>query len=101
MSNVPEPVEARNDRDNGRLVVTWEDGTKLQYPWDALRNGCPCAACRGHSPGEVPPPNVVGVGLLRISEVGNYALRFDFSDGHNTGIYTWQLLRELGQPMVV
>ena len=50
----PEPVEIRNDRENGRVVVTWSDGKKLEYLLDDLRNACPCAGCRGHSPGEVP-----------------------------------------------
>jgi DUF971 family protein len=97
----PEPVEVRNDRDNGRLVIVWDDATRTQYPFDDLRNACPCAGCRGHSPGEVEPPQKVGVGLLKIAEVGNYALRFDWSDGHGTGIYTWSHLRKIGQPMVV
>ncbi len=97
----PEPIEVRNDRENGRLVITWENEKKLQYPWDKLRNACPCAGCRGHSPGEVPAPNVVGVGLLLISEVGNDALRFEFSDSHNTGIYTWQYLYEIGEPLII
>ncbi len=90
-------VEVRNDRDNGRVVVVWDDGRRQQYPYDDLRNACPCAGCRGHSPGEVEPPNVVGVSLLRIGEVGSYALRFEFSDKHDTGIYTWPYLREIGQ----
>lgn len=101
MSGVPDAVEVRNDRENGRLVITWADGAKRQYLWDRLRNLCPCAGCRGHSEGEVPPPNVVGVGLLRISEVGVYALRFDWSDGHNTGIYTWPYLYEIGEPLII
>jgi DUF971 family protein len=96
----PRPVEIRADRDNGRVVVIWEDGARLQFPLDRLRNACPCAGCRGHSPGEVPPPNVVGVGLVHISEVGSYAVKFDWSDGHNTGIYTWTYLREIGEPML-
>lgn len=94
------PVEVRNDRDNGRVVVTWDDDRRLQYPYDDLRNACPCAGCRGHSPGEVEPPNVVGVSLARITEVGTYALRFEFSDGHDTGIYTWPYLLQIGQEMV-
>ena len=58
------------------------------------------AGCKGHSPGEVPPPNVKGVGLVNISEVGNYALRFDWSDNHNTGIYTWEYLHEIGKEII-
>ena len=48
----------------------------------------------------MPPPNVVGVALMRISEVGSYALRFDWSDGHGTGLYTWPYLREIGRRRV-
>ena len=69
-------VEVRNDRDNGRLIIKWDDGLRLQYPFDDLRNACPCAECRGHSPGEVEPPQVSGVALQKIEEVGAYALRF-------------------------
>jgi DUF971 family protein len=94
------PVEIRNDRENGRVVIVWDDGTKLQYPLDDLRNACPCAGCRGHSPGEVEPPKVSGVAILNISEVGSYAVRFDWSDGHSTGIYTWNQLLEIGQPVL-
>lgn len=94
------PVEVRHDRDNGRVLIKYDDGTRLQYPLDDLRNSCPCATCRGHSPGEVEPPNVTGAQLLNISEVGNYALKFSWADGHDTGIYTWSYLREIGQEVI-
>lgn len=95
-----EAVEVRNDRENGRVVITWDDDTRFEYPYDDLRNACPCAGCRGHSPGEVEPPNVRGVQLLGIHEVGSYAIRFDWSDGHSTGIYTWSYLEEIGREAV-
>ncbi len=94
------PVEVRNDRENGRVIIKWDDDLRLQYPLDDLRNACPCAECRGHSPGEVEPPQVSGVALLKIEEVGAYALRFSWSDGHQTGLYTWTYLEKIGQPMV-
>jgi DUF971 family protein len=94
------PVEVRLDRDNGRVVIRWDDGARLEYLLDALRNACPCAACRGHSPGEVEPPRKQGMVLRGIHEVGTYALRFDWSDGHSTGIYTWPYLLEVGRPMI-
>lgn len=94
------PVEVRHDRDNGRVIIKWDDGQRLQYPLDDLRNACPCAGCRGHSPGEVEPPRVSGIALKHIGEVGAYALRFSWSDGHDTGIYTWPYLEQIGQPMV-
>lgn len=95
------PTEVRFDRDNGRLVITWDDGERLQYPLDHLHNACPCAGCRGH-PGEtVEPPNLNGAVLERIEEVGNYALRFKWqAPGCNQGIYTWSHLRKIGEPMV-
>ncbi len=95
------PVEVKNDRENGRVVIKWDDGTKLEYALDNLRNACPCAGCRGHSPGEVEPPQVRGVTVVGIHEVGSYALRFDWSDGHTTGIYTWAYLEEIGREAVV
>ncbi|MCB9653784.1 MAG: DUF971 domain-containing protein [Deltaproteobacteria bacterium] len=94
------PVEVRHDRENGRVVVSWDDGTRQQYPLDDLRNACPCAGCRGHSPGEVEPPSVQGAVLMNIAEVGTYALRFDWGDGHTTGIYAWGYLKEIGQEML-
>ena len=94
------PVEVKNDRENGRLLIKWDDDSRLEYPLDDLRNACPCAGCRGHSPGEVEPPQVRGVTLTGIHEVGSYALRFDWSDGHSTGIYTWAYLEEIGREAV-
>ncbi|MBK6683646.1 MAG: DUF971 domain-containing protein [Deltaproteobacteria bacterium] len=94
------PEEVKLDRENGRIIIKWDDGSRLQYLYDPLRNACPCAGCRGHSPGEVEPPNVVGAICRGIYEVGTYALRFDWSDGHTTGIYTWSYLEEIGQPVI-
>lgn len=99
MSN-RQPVEVRHDKDNGRVLIKYDDGERLQYALDDLRNQCPCAGCRGHSPGEVEPPNVSGVQLMNIAEVGNYALKFTWSDGHATGIYTWSYLSEIGHPVI-
>lgn len=95
-----QPVEVRHDRDNGRVLIKYDDGTRLEYPLDDLRNKCPCATCRGHSPGEVEPPNVTGAVLREISEVGNYALKFSWGDGHDTGIYTWSYLAEIGLEVI-
>ena len=94
------PVEVKNDRENGRLLIKWDDGSRLEYALDDLRNACPCAGCRGHSPGEVEPPHAKGVTITGIHEVGSYALRFDWSDGHATGIYTWGYLEEIGREAI-
>ncbi|MCA9549768.1 MAG: DUF971 domain-containing protein [Myxococcales bacterium] len=93
-------TEVRLDRDNGRVLITWDDESRLQYYLDDLRNQCPCASCQGHSPGEVEPPQVKGALLMNIAEVGNYALKFTWSDGHDTGIYTWSYLAKIGQPVI-
>ncbi len=94
------PVEVKNDRDNGRVTIKWDDDSGRAYAYDDLRNACPCAGCRGHAPGEVEPPNVSGVVVTNIAESGTYALRFAFSDGHDTGIYTWTYLEEIGEALI-
>ncbi len=95
------PSEVRNDRENGRMVIVWDDGARLEYAYDDLHNACPSATCRGHG-GELEPPQLRGVQLLHIQEVGTYALRFRWSEGGcHDGIYTWDYLRELGRPTVV
>jgi DUF971 family protein len=97
----PAPVEVRNDRDNGRMVIAWDDGSRLEYPYDDLHNACPSATCRGHG-GEKEAPNLKGMQLLHIQEVGTYALRFRWNEGGcPDGIYTWDYLREIGRPTVV
>lgn len=92
-----EPIEVRNDRENGRMIIAWSDGVRLEYPYDELHNACPSATCRGHG-GEKEPPNLSGMSLLQIREVGNYALRFRWNEGGcQDGIYTWTYLREIGR----
>lgn len=90
--------------DSGRLRITWSDGALRDYAVRELRDACPCATCRErHS---APPvsnlfPIITDAETrpLRITAmkpVGNYAYSIDFSDGHNTGIYTIESLRDLG-----
>ena len=94
-----DPSSVRVDLDTNRVVITWRDGHESRYTGAYLRWTCPCAACRGHAPGQVEPPrfeDVRQVRLLGAGPVGSYALRFDFSDGHDSGIFTWQYLYRLG-----
>jgi DUF971 family protein len=97
-----------------RLLIEWSDGQKRQYTFKQLRESCPCATCREkrsqpQTPA-VPAGGFVGLPVLSAAEarplkvlemqpVGNYAYAIHFSDGHNTGIYTLELLRELGSPV--
>jgi DUF971 family protein len=102
MSNHPQKLEIV---ESNRLRITWSDGRIRDYPVRELRDRCPCATCREKRNAPPPPPlqlpiiSAAEAQPLRIAAmkpVGNYAYSIDFSDGHNTGIYTLDSLRELG-----
>jgi DUF971 family protein len=89
-----------------RLRITWSDGQVRDYIFRELRDACPCATCREKRNAPPSPPALLpiisdaDIRPLRITAmkpVGNYAYSIDFSDGHNTGIYTLESLRELGE----
>ena len=94
---MPEPTDARLDED-GTLVITWSDQVETRYPTDLLRASCPCAECVDEWTGEVRVSRDMfpDVALDELSEVGNYAFKIRFSDGHDTGIFSFKRLRELG-----
>lgn len=89
-----------------RLLIEWSDGLRRVYGVKELRDACPCATCREtHGPKPAPSPLSLTVlsaaearplELLGMTPVGNYAYAIAFSDGHDTGIYTFDLLREIG-----
>ena len=91
----------------GRLLITWSDSQRREYTVRELRDACPCATCREkRTAAAAAPPKpfvVLGPEELRplsirgMEPVGSYAYKIDFSDGHDTGIYTLQRLRELGR----
>lgn len=88
-----------------RLLIDWSDGQKRRYRVRALRDACPCATCREKrsqpsDPMQLPTLTMAEAQPLRIlgmQPLGNYAYNIAFSDGHDTGIYTFELLRELGE----
>jgi DUF971 family protein len=93
----PEPT--RLELVGNVLAVGWSDGGAAELPARLLRQQCPCAACvdewshkRTLAPESVPAE----IGIREVRPVGNYAAQLAFSDGHETGIFTWKLLRELG-----
>ncbi len=91
------PTAVKLDVAANALTITWADGHVSHHDGAHLRQVCPCASCRGHSPGERPPPTweqVKDVRLTGVRPVGSYALHLDLSDGHDSGIYTWAFLRE-------
>ena len=92
------PVEIKLRRGSARLDLRYADGTAYSLPWEYLRISSPSAEVRGHGPGqEVLQIGKQDVRLVRIEAVGHYALRLVFDDGHDSGLYTWRYLRELGE----
>jgi DUF971 family protein len=91
---------------SARLRITWSDSQVREYSFRELRDKCPCATCREkrnappQSPLQLPILSAAEAQPLRITgmkPVGNYAYSIDFSDGHNTGIYTLESLRAMGE----
>lgn len=85
-----------------QLALAWEDGVRTGASAQVLRQQCPCAGCvdewtnkRTLDPSKVP----ADLSIRSVQPVGNYALTFVFSDGHATGIYPWQHLRAITQPV--
>ena len=94
----PWPTELKVDKDRRLLAVAFDDGASFALPAELLRVMSPSAEVQGHSPEErVTVPGKKAVRILRIEPVGNYAARIVFDDGHDTGLYTWTYLRELGE----
>jgi DUF971 family protein len=94
----PWPTELKVDKDRRLLTVAFDDGASFPLPAELLRVMSPSAEVQGHSPEErVTVPGKKAVRILRIEPVGNYAARIVFDDGHDTGLYSWTYLRELGE----
>jgi len=88
------PLEVRAPRGAQVMHVRFEDGHEAALPHEVLRGFCPCAGCQGHSGGVRFVPDGDRE-LVEIDEVGNYALRLTWGDGHSTGIYSFRFLRHL------
>jgi DUF971 family protein len=92
------PTEIRLKQAEKRLEVDFDDGSKFALPAEYLRVESPSAEVQGHGPGEkIIVANRRAVGIMAVEPVGNYAVRLRFDDLHDTGIYSWQYLYELGQ----
>lgn len=92
--------------DDGSLVISWSDGEVRKYVVQQLRSRCPCATCRQNSSSGdeemfpiLPAREQDTLQIARMTPMGNYAYAIEFSDGHNTGIYSFTLLRTLGEPV--
>jgi DUF971 family protein len=92
------PTDVLHEKRRNVLRIAWDDGAHCDYPIPYLRGWCPCAGCQGHG-GVIRFREAHDVRADAIAEVGSYALSFRFSDGHDTGIYTWTWLRRLAPDM--
>jgi DUF971 family protein len=89
-------TEARRLPQERRLRLTWSDGHSAEYDYTYLRGWCPCAMCQGHSGATIRYHPAAGpVTAESIQPVGNYAISIAWSDGHSTGIYRFEFLREV------
>ncbi len=85
------------------VAIRWNDSRESYITFATLRAASPSAEVRGerdifgHQYGGEAPKNFQGVEVTGWERVGNYAIRFDFSDGHRTGLYSYELLRQLGE----
>jgi len=93
-AELSEPVEITGDNQGELIRIRWGDGVTTEYSARGLRGWCPCAECQGHS-GERRFVGGENVRLERVEGVGRYALRFIWTDGHDTGMYPYDYLREL------
>jgi len=92
------PTELRVSKDRRLLTVSFPGGGRHELPAEMLRVLSPSAEVQGHSPEQrVIVPGKRNVAISRIEPVGNYAVRIVFDDFHDTGIFTWHYLRELGE----
>src|SRR3954468_24178321 len=92
-----EPTQIIEESDS-EISIVWSDDKEIRYEAATLRRLCPCAGCVNEWTGErmVKPESVQeGVTFSNIAVVGRYALNFNFSDGHDTGIFSFKYLREI------
>jgi DUF971 family protein len=97
MAQSPQPSEIKLHQQSRVLEITYADGQSFRLPFEFLRVYSPSAEVRGHGPGqEVLQVGKKDVEIVAVEPVGAYAIQPKFSDGHDTGIYSWELLHEYG-----
>jgi DUF971 family protein len=93
----PQPTDIKLRTQSRLLEVRFDDGSHFELPFEYLRVFSPSAEVKGHGGGEgTLQLGKQQVGISSIEPVGNYALRLFFDDGHNTGLYSWSVLHQLG-----
>ena len=97
-SNPPIPTEIKLHQASRLMELSFADGTRFRLPYEFLRVYSPSAEVRGHGPGqETLQAGKREVTITEVEAVGHYAIRPKFSDGHDTGIYSWDYLYDLGE----
>lgn len=95
--NSPTPTEIKLHQTSRKLEIAFSDGAHFELPYEYLRVYSPSAEVRGHAPGEeVLQVGKKNVEVKHVEQVGNYAISLVFSDGHDSGIYSWNYLHDLG-----
>ena len=96
-AKTPKPTEIKLHQKSRVLEISFADGKTFQLPCEFLRVYSPSAEVRGHGPGqEVLQVGKQDVDITQIEPVGSYAIQFTFSDGHDSGLYSWDILYEFG-----
>jgi DUF971 family protein len=92
------PTEIRLNKEQKTLEVEFDDGNSFVFPAELLRVESPSAEVQGHNPAEKKViPGRIHVGIISIETIGNYAIKINFDDLHDTGIFSWEFLYEMGQ----
>ncbi|MBL8497824.1 DUF971 domain-containing protein [Nitrosomonas sp. JL21] len=95
--NTPHPTEIKLHQQSRILDISFSDGKTFHFPCEFLRVHSPSAEVGGHGPGqEVLQTGKKMVNIMKIEPVGHYAIQLHFTDGHNTGLYSWDLLYQYG-----
>ena len=98
MKNDPSPTALTVHQASRVLEVAFDDGAHFRIPFELMRVYSPSAEVQGHGPGqEVLQTGKRNVDISRIDPVGNYAVKITFSDGHDSGLYSWDVLHALGR----
>jgi len=93
----PRPTDIKLHQKSKTLELAFDDGQSFNLSCEFLRVYSPSAEVQGHGPGqEVLQIGKENVNIAAVEPVGNYAIKLDFDDGHNTGIYSWETLHKLG-----
>ncbi len=96
MDHPPRPIEIRLRKSAGVVAVSFDSGERYELPFEYLRVFSPSAEVRGHGT-EILQVGKEQVKVVGVEPVGNYAVRLKFDDGHDTGLYSWPVLFELGK----